>query len=202
MAEVCISQQQHLLTRWQQAFPNGVVLDSLSALDNDGQFSTIWLHEEGLSIEQVVQALQQLAQLNLAARLVVVTSLPNNSNAMLYFQHGAVGYCHILATPSLLQQVALVVDNGGLWLGPELMNQFAGALGRTEAPAESLDLEKLSVRERQVALQIATGASNKEVAQTLAITERTVKAHMSSILEKLALRDRLQLALLISPQKN
>lgn len=202
MAEVCISMQQHLLSRWHQAFPDGIALESIADLGCDGNVSTLWLHDDGLSAGQAVQILEQLGQLNASIRVVVASCVPNNSNAMLFFQHGAVGYCHVLSTPSLLQQVDLVVRNGGLWLGPELMNRFAGALGQVETNTQDLDLEKLSVRERQVALQVATGASNKEVAHSLEITERTVKAHMSSILEKLALRDRLQLALLIAPQKN
>lgn len=199
MGEVCISIQQDKLSRWQKAFPDGVVLETVSALINNENLSTLWLHDDGLSADEVVQI---LGQLNSTTRLVVISCLPNNSNAMLFFQHGAVGYCHALSTPSLLHQVALVVGNGGLWLGPDLMNRFAGSIGQLATSPVPSTLEKLSVREKQVAELVATGASNKEVAHTLEITERTVKAHMSSILEKLAIRDRLQLALLISPQKN
>ena len=56
-------------------------------------------------------------------------------------------------------------------------------------------LAKLSPRERDVALQVAGGASNKVVARHLDITERTVKAHLTSIFEKLDVRDRLQLVI-------
>jgi len=202
MAEVCISIQQQLLTRWQQAFPDGIIVKAVTELEGDESLATLWLHADGLSADHVVNILEQLRQSDSMIRVVVVSCVQNNSNAMWFFQHGAVGYCHVLSTPSLLQQIDLVVRNGGLWLGPELMNRFAGALGPIETTAQNFDLEKLSVREQQVALQVATGASNKEVAHSLEITERTVKAHMSSILEKLALRDRLQLALLITPQKN
>lgn len=201
MTQVCISVQQHQLSRWQQAFPDGVILETIEALASRDGFLTLWLHDEGLSVDQVVQIIEQLGQVNLEFRLIILSSFPDNSKAMLFFQHGVVGYCHALSTPSLFQQVDLVVRNGGLWLGPELMNRFAGALGQVESTAQNFDLEKLSARERQVALLVATGASNKEVAHSLEITERTVKAHMSSILDKLALRDRLQLALLIAPQK-
>lgn len=56
-------------------------------------------------------------------------------------------------------------------------------------------LEKLSPRERDVALQVAGGASNKDVARRLNITERTVKAHLTSTFDKLEVRDRLQLVI-------
>lgn len=59
----------------------------------------------------------------------------------------------------------------------------------------------LSERELQAAKLVAGGASNKEIADQLAITERTVKAHLSAIFEKLGVRDRLQLSLRINGVK-
>lgn len=203
MGELCVSIQQGKLSRWQQAFPDGVIIDAVSPLVDGGDgYCTIWLHDDGLSHHQVNQCLEQLRQMNSAYRPIVISCVPDSAKAMLFFQHGAMGYCHAMATPKMLQQVALVVRNGGLWLGPDLMNRFSGSIGQRETSPVSSALEKLSVREKQVAELVATGSSNKEVANTLAITERTVKAHMSSILEKLSIRDRLQLALLITPQKN
>ena len=58
--------------------------------------------------------------------------------------------------------------------------------------------ERLSVREQETAELLARGASNKEIARELDITERTVKAHVSALLEKLGARDRLQLSLIIN----
>jgi DNA-binding NarL/FixJ family response regulator len=59
----------------------------------------------------------------------------------------------------------------------------------------------LSEREAQVARLVAAGFSNREIADRLAITERTVKAHLTAIFEKLGLRDRLQLSLRINGLK-
>lgn len=203
MGELCISIQQGKLSRWQQAFPEGEIIDAASQLiDGADGYCTIWLHDDGLSHQQVSQCLEQLRQMNPTCRPIVISCVPDAAKAMLFFQHGAMGYCHAMATPEMLQQVVLVVRNGGLWLGPDLMNRFAGSIGQRETSPVSSTLEKLSVREKQVAELVATGASNKEIAQSLSITERTVKAHMSSILEKLAIRDRLQLALLVTPPKN
>ena len=55
----------------------------------------------------------------------------------------------------------------------------------------------LTEREFEVAKAVALGASNKEIATQLGITERTIKAHVGAVLEKLQVRDRLQLALLV-----
>jgi len=67
---------------------------------------------------------------------------------------------------------------------------------RAVSPSQVLQ-EKLTEREREVALAVSRGASNKEVARQLGITERTVKAHVSIIFTKLAVQDRLHLALRI-----
>jgi two-component system, NarL family, nitrate/nitrite response regulator NarL len=56
-------------------------------------------------------------------------------------------------------------------------------------------LDDLTSRELMVAEQVAHGASNREIAVALEITERTVKAHLSAIFDKLGVRDRVQLAL-------
>ena len=57
---------------------------------------------------------------------------------------------------------------------------------------------RLSLREQEVAQLLARGNSNKEIARQLEITERTVKAHVSAMLEKLGARDRLQLSLIVN----
>ena len=80
---------------------------------------------------------------------------------------------------------------------PPLMQRFLALSTRaipTAAP-EGHQLNDLTARELMVAEQVAHGASNREIAQRLEITERTVKAHLSAIFEKLEVRDRVQLAL-------
>ena len=57
-----------------------------------------------------------------------------------------------------------------------------------------------TTRARLMGIALATGASNKEIARSLGITERTVKAHVGAILEKLQVRDRLQLSLVVNGQ--
>ena len=64
------------------------------------------------------------------------------------------------------------------------------------APEPEL-LTRLSIREREVALAAANGASNKEIARELKITERTVKVHLGAVFAKLDVRDRLHLAILL-----
>ena len=144
-----------------------------------------------------------IAQLH-AARpelpIVALSLSPSAAEAMTAFDAGVRGYCHALAVPEMLQQVAMVVSNGGLWLGVELMAHASATIARLTAPVaaeagQASPLKLLTPRERDVALQVVAGASNKEVARQLDITSRTVKAHMGAIFDKLGVRDRLQLVL-------
>src|SRR5690606_30534690 len=114
---------------------------------------------------------------------------------------GARGYVHYLAAAPLLQQLAQVVSLGGVWIGPELMQKLI-LVARPAAPrsANPQQLAVLTPREQSVAQAVADGKTNKEVARELQITERTVKAHLGAIFEKLGVRDRLQLVLLLGGQ--
>ena len=91
-----------------------------------------------------------------------------------------------------------MVGHGGLWMPPGLLQRLlALSLRTTPAPSTqpAAALEELTAREREVAAQVALGASNSEIADTLGITGRTVKAHLTAIFAKLGVRDRVQLAL-------
>jgi len=59
-------------------------------------------------------------------------------------------------------------------------------------------LNKLTEREYDIALHVASGESNKKIAQSCSITERTVKAHLSEVFQKLGIADRVKLALIMS----
>lgn len=135
-------------------------------------------------------------------RVVVLSPVPDQAEGLQAINIGARGYCHLFAVPELLQDVATVVEQGGLWVGPELVDRIVAAtrdlLQRSPAAAAQLqaaDVSTLSARELEVAQAVAAGKSNREVAEQLFIAERTVKAHLGAVFEKLGVRDRLQLAL-------
>jgi DNA-binding NarL/FixJ family response regulator len=95
-----------------------------------------------------------------------------------------------------------VVAEGGLWIGESLMERLLVGIARlpeaaVAPPQKNGWHDKLTERELEVARAIAAGASNKEVARQLGITERTVKAHVGVIFAKLEVPDRLHLALRI-----
>jgi DNA-binding NarL/FixJ family response regulator len=133
--------------------------------------------------------------------VVALSNHVSQEEGLVCLEAGASGYTSALSNPTVLQQIAMVVENGGFWLGPDLMTRLRTSLARLmphQVQEVQNKLASLSPREREVALAVAAGASNKEVARDMGITERTVKAHLSAIFENLGLRDRMQLIILLN----
>ena len=136
--------------------------------------------------------------------VVVISLAPDTAQAFEAISMGAKGYCHQLAHEEQLTEVAYVVSHSGLWLGPDLLQRVAQASHawlshqrsqRAVPSTEAHDWQQLTQRELEVAMAVAQGQTNKVVARQLDITERTVKAHLSAIFDKMQLRDRLHLVL-------
>lgn len=134
---------------------------------------------------------------------VVLADEPDEQIVLQALSAGAAGCCNSHAAPEVLRQVALVVANGGLWVGQNLLRRVVDDSARLAARRSAVLRQddwsgQLSERETEVARLVAQARSNKEIARQLSISERTVKAHLTSIFEKLELRDRLQLSLRIN----
>ncbi|MBR0567706.1 response regulator transcription factor [Azoarcus sp. L1K30] len=191
-----LTPEAHLLPRWQAAFADALPISVLPKADTAD--AVLWIST------RLPEWRATLAQGGAGehVRIVVISDSPTQAEGLEALEAGARGYCHALSTPAMLREVAVVVLHGGFWVGPELMARAIRATtARQSVIADMTDpvLERLTERERAVALAVARGLTNKEAAATLDITERTVKAHLSAIFEKLAVRDRMQLALKLSP---
>lgn len=199
----CISARTDSLERWQKAFPAGKVCQQ--ALELAGQVSSgdvLWLQLPSSLNENIDEAVLAAANLFPDCRLVAMSKVPDQQEALLALNAGARGYCHSLSNADTFRQIGVVVSHGGLWIGQELMSRVVNAaekaLSRNRV-SPAVPLKQLTSRERAVALEVAKGATNKEIARTLNITERTVKAHLGSAFNKLNVRDRLQLVLVMNP---
>lgn len=173
--------------------------------------SLVWLSSTDA---QWPQALRQILQARPDARVVLLSGVPEPTEGLRALNDGARGYTHAYGVPALLQEVALVIKHGGLWVGPDLLQRLVGstnaalaaqqAVSKAQSPAAVAPSSGpnawaiLSAREAQVARAVSAGRSNKEVAAKMFISERTVKAHLGAIFEKLGVRDRLQLVLRLS----
>ena len=198
MEHLFVTGSGELRERWQQAFPVARVIGCV------GNLAALAGHDPGvLWLDLVDTPLEERAARVQAAAghgwpVVVMTATPREAEAFQLLNRGAVGYCHVEAAPEQLREIALVVEHGGIWMPPELLQRFLALSTRvvpSAPPAVEPELNELTARELMVAEQVARGASNREIAEALDITERTVKAHLSAIFEKLGVRDRVQLAL-------
>ena len=196
-APLFLTHRAEAIPRWIEAFPDALVLhDSQAQLAQLTAASLICLHLTGDATTDMarVQAVRSLAP---AGRIVALSNVPEDEQGLAMLSAGVVGYCSALTLPAVLRQVAGVVEQGGLWVGPHLLQRLMSGLA-TQLPATPpASLRILSQRERQIAEAAAHGGSNKEIARALGITERTVKAHLTAAYEKLGVRDRMQLSLLI-----
>jgi len=190
---VFIARPANVSPRWLEAFPDALITSAKPDLGTDGAFV-------GLSAELPDWRTRLAALVATPGRDVVLLSLqPDDGEALAAFELGARGYAHALATPEMLREVDAAVAHGGLWVGPALMARLLRALGAhpTRAAPRADVLDGLSARECEVAEAVAEGLSNKEIALRLALTERTVKAHLAAVFDKLGVRDRLQLVVKI-----
>ncbi|BAU05378.1 response regulator [Fischerella sp. NIES-3754] len=131
-------------------------------------------------------------------QILVLTTFDNDEYVTAALQNGAMGYL-LKDTPSEELAVAIrAVHKGYTQLGPgivkKLLTQFPPVVPNNSlSPPPSL--AELTPREKEVLRLIATGATNKEIAQQLYISEGTVKNHVTNILNRLNLRDRTQAAI-------
>jgi DNA-binding NarL/FixJ family response regulator len=131
-------------------------------------------------------------------RIVAATSNPQDDEAMLALDAGCAAYCHAFSDAVTLKQVKEVVEAGHVWIGKALMQRLLQGVNQVATARPVLDAawrETLTQREVEVAILAANGASNQSIAQQCKISERTVKAHLSAVFDKLNITDRLQLAL-------
>jgi DNA-binding NarL/FixJ family response regulator len=133
----------------------------------------------------------------LDSRVVILTTFERDAYVFDALQAGASGFLLKNASPEELIHAVRVVAAGDALLAPSvtrrIIQQFAQ---RPVNSALASRLEELTQREHEVLLMLARGHSNAELAAELFVTEGTIKTHVSSVLSKLGLRDRVQAVIL------
>lgn len=135
-----------------------------------------------------VEALRGLRERGRRARVLVVTSFPEPAAVLPAVRAGAAGYVYKDVDPPALAAAIRAVHAGHVLLHPDVARLLAAGQDR---PAGT----QLTARERDVLTEIARGRSNREIARSLGLSEKTVKTHVSAVLAKLGVQDRTQAAL-------
>jgi DNA-binding NarL/FixJ family response regulator len=156
----------------------------------------------GLADMKHVDGARELKKAFPEVRIMAFSDVPDDTEGLALLRIGIFGYANTLMKAELLQRAVASIRAGEVWVGRKLMRRLIEniAAPSVEDKADSTRhrLDALTPRELQIAELVAGGASNKQIASRLDVTERTVKAHLSAVFRKTGTRDRLQLALLVS----
>jgi len=136
---------------------------------------------------------QLLTELPDPPRVVVLTTFDLDEAAARALRAGASGFLLKDSDPEFLLAAIRTVHSGTAVLAPSATRELLDRFGARAAPAPDDLLADLTERERQIFALAARGLSNAEIAASEFVSEATVKTHISRVLAKLGLRDRVQL---------
>jgi two-component system, NarL family, response regulator LiaR len=142
-----------------------------------------------------ITATQQLHELGLPAKVIALTSFSEDDKVFPAIQAGAASYLLKDVSPDDLVEAIRAVHHGEARLHPDIARKLMQQVTQMRTAAQEKSVDELTERERDVIRLVAVGRNNREIAQELFISEKTVKSHISNILGKLNLEHRTQLAI-------
>ncbi|HEU5421858.1 MAG TPA: response regulator transcription factor [Streptosporangiaceae bacterium] len=129
-------------------------------------------------------------------RVLVLTTFDLDDYVYDALRAGASGFLLKDATPEEILRAVRVVGGGEALLAPAVTSRLIAEFASRAALVPPPELASLTPREHEVLLQVAAGLANAEIARRLGLAGQTVKSHVSSVLFKLGLRDRVQAVIL------
>ncbi len=193
-----VTQDAALRSGWQQ-------------IENSG-----WLPAHGQSLQDLARWKQQARQLVVldaelprlpdwsdaawnghfqGLKVLVLSARPGDDSGRQALARGACGYAHTLTSAVVLDRILRNIEDGSIWMGRTLLQRLLQDVDSRLPAAGSAWASGLTQREQEVARHAAIGESNPDIAERLGISERTVRAHLSAVFDKLHVSDRLMLAL-------
>jgi len=164
----------------------------LQRLYNTPQQPDVILLDVRMPVMDGVAATREIGQQFPAAKVLILTTFDDREYVQQALQYGASGYL-LKNTPfDELAQAIRFVAKGYTHLSPGLAQK---AIAQTAIPQNLTAWNALTAREQDILQLIAQGSNNKEIAQALFISEKTVRNHVTNLLGQLGLRDRTQAAI-------
>lgn len=205
MANILIySNNTQLTAQWTHALIGEYNVSML--LNAHGQINADAVLLDARKLDEDVSLLSLFANQN--SRFLVIGANWPEQKQIEVLVRGAAGYCDESESMDLLKKAVESILNGDIWirrcLVPKVIGLLTSARQLHNSATKTTDVEEmlklvdsLSLREMEVADMIRNGENNKRIAMKMNISERTVKAHLSSIFRKLDVTDRLHLAVLL-----
>jgi len=200
------SKNEAVLKRWRQGLAEKNRVFEASTLEiayrilDRNDISLIMMHRAMINEQQITEMISAKK----GNKVFVLSDRPDNEEGISCLRLGCVGYANSYIAQPRLDLAVQAISSGLIWTGSSLMQHMIHASSAATKKRNDSDsgrpalLDKLSKREYQVAALVAEGLQNSEVAQRLDITERTVKAHLSSSYTKTSTQSRLGLARLFN----
>jgi DNA-binding NarL/FixJ family response regulator len=187
---VCFSKNDEFLSR----YPECLHVNREEELDNLENFILL------LDLEAIDEKyfFSYIKLLSTCKAIFALTHNPNFTEGTHLLSLGVKGYGDINMPKTTMRDALVVITKGNIWLYPEFLQMMITSFSKNLHEIKTEELDKLSEREKEIANLVKKGLTNKEIAIHSDITERTVKAHLSSIYEKLNIKDRVALVIKLS----
>jgi DNA-binding NarL/FixJ family response regulator len=167
--------------------------NGLEAVEKAARFEpTVVLMDIRMPELDGLQATRRILAADPAARILVLTTFGLDEYVFEALSAGASGFVLKDDPPEQLIAAVRTVAAGDALLSPTITKRVISQFTRTARPEPPKGLDELTAREREILRLIATGLSNAEIGAELYISDTTVKTHVTHILQKLNLRDRVQ----------
>ena len=202
--------QTGLRERWFAALESDYTVYQTAGLQDLGilvqnrtSFDLLFLHRPLVNKEIITYIRGKLP----LCKVFVLSDRPDEDDGIGFLRLGVVGFANSYSSAARLREAAHAIASGSVWVNQQVMQRLILAMtppaaddgtekkqGQHDSPPL---LHQLTKREDQIARLVAGGLSNLAIAEQLGITERTVKAHLSSMYSKTSTTGRLGLALLV-----
>ena len=203
------SPSQETLARWKQGmrgFANVDCLDNLDLLKNNLARNKPKVLLLDLDLPELggPSGIAALVKASPGTRIIILTNAISDEAEWELFKSGVRGCCLKDVEPKQLKNIVTAVQQGELWIRRTLTCRLLDELGAVALEKNQIRqaasdlLANLTQREQEIATLVGNGENNKQIAQRLAISERTVKAHLTEVFRKLNIEDRLKLALIVT----
>ncbi len=200
--------KQTIASIWSDAleqtdFVSQIIFDEKELLDyllENKEESLVLLEDiwDNKSEKEVLELVTALRSWYPYVDIMVLSQLPTFSMGREFLSLGVKGYGNARMLPIHLKDAIVCIHRGDVWMYPEFIQTMIKNINVNSPKPFTKDiLKKLTTREKEISKLVYAGYTNKEISDELDISLRTVKAHTTSIYDKLEVKDRVALVLML-----